>query len=157
MVQNITSAHTAIGPPDAPPPSPITTLSSIYESLNLENAELMDGIDSSETTHWNQLLFYFSQSRAAGRHAWDYIPFTAIAPSYLPVSIRTPAWILEQVRGDVFSELIRLRPGSAICVQDIFHQNTFYNPAAPTNALERGWVSGRISMHTCLFPQRIRL
>ena len=49
-VQNITSAHVAIGPPDAPPPSPITTFSSIYESLDLEDAELMDGIDSSETT-----------------------------------------------------------------------------------------------------------
>ena len=131
-VQNITSVRAAIGPPDAPPPSPITTFSSIDESLDLEDAESMDGIDSRETTRWNQLLFYFSQGRAAGRRAWDYIPFTAIAPSYLPLSVRTPAWILEQVRGDVSSELIRLRPGSAICVQDISRQNTFYNPAAPT-------------------------
>ena len=132
VVQNITSACTMIGPPDAPPPLPITTFSSIYESLNLEDAESMDGIDSSETMCWNQLLFYFSQDRAAGRCAWDYIPFTAIAPSYLPVGVRTPAWILEQVREDVSYELIRLRPGSAICVQDISRQNTFYNPAAPT-------------------------
>ena len=92
----------------------------------------MDGIDSSETMRWNQLLFYFSHGRATGRHAWDYIPVTAITPSYLPFSIRTPAWILEQVRGDVSSELIRLRLGSAICTQNISHQNTFYNPAAPT-------------------------
>ena len=131
-VQNITSARTVIGPPDTPPPSPITTFSLIYKSLDLEDEELMDGIDSRETTRWNQLLFYFSQGRAAGRHAWDYIPFTAIAPSYLPLGIRTPAWILEQVRGDVSSELIRLRLGSAICVQDISRQNTFYNPAAST-------------------------
>ena len=131
-VQNITSAHTVIGPPDTPPPSPITTFSSICESLDLEDAESMDGIDFSETTGWNQLLFYFSQGRAAGRCAWDYIPFTAIAPLYLPLGIRTPAWILEQVRGDISSELIRLRLGSAICVQDISCQNTFYNPVAPT-------------------------
>ena len=59
-VQNITSVHMAIGPPDVPPPSPITTFSLICESLDLEDAESMDGIDSSETTRWNQLLFYFS-------------------------------------------------------------------------------------------------
>jgi hypothetical protein len=122
----------AIGPPDVPPPSPITTFSSIRKSLDLEDTESMDGIDSSKTTRWNQLLFYFFQGRTAGRCAWDYIPFTVIAPSYLPFGVRTPAWVLEQVRGDVSSELIRLRPGSAICVQDISHQNTFYNPAPPT-------------------------
>ena len=131
-VQNITSVRTGIGPPNIPPPSPITAFSLICESLNLEDTESMDGIDSSETMCWNQLLFYFSQGRAAGRHAWDYIPFTAITPSYLPFGIRTPAWVLEQVRGDISSELIGLRPGSAICVQDISRQNTFYNPAAPT-------------------------
>ena len=131
-VQNITSACVVIGPLDIPPPSPITSFSSICKSLNLEDPESMDGIDSSQTTGCNQLLFYFSQGRAAGRRAWDYIPFTAVTPSYLPFSIRTPAWVLEQVRGDISSELIRLRPGSAICIQDISCQNTFYNPAAPT-------------------------
>ena len=64
-VQNITSTCMPIDPPDAPPPSPITTFSSIYESLDLEDEESMDGIDSRETMHWNQLLFYFSQGRAA--------------------------------------------------------------------------------------------
>jgi hypothetical protein len=131
-VQNITSTRMPIGPTDAPPPPPITTFSSIYKSLDLEDEESMDGNDSRETTRWNQLLFYFSQSRAAERCAWDYIPFTAISPLYLPLGVRTPAWILEQVTGDVSSELIRLRPGSATCVQDLYHQNTFYNPAAPT-------------------------
>ena len=131
-VQNVTLVCTAIGPPDIPPPSPIMLFSSNCELLNLNDVESIDGIDSSETTCWNQLLFYFSQGRAAGRHAWDYIPFSAIAPSYILVSIRAPAWVLEQVRGDISSELIRLRPGSAICVQDISHQNTFYNPAPPT-------------------------
>ena len=56
-VQNIMSTRTMIGPPDAPPPSPITTFSPIYESLDLEDEESMDGIDSRETMRWNQLLF----------------------------------------------------------------------------------------------------
>ena len=95
------------------------------------------------TTRWNQLLFYFSQGRAAGRRAWDYIPFTAIAPSYFPFGVRTPACILEQVRGDISSELIKLRLGSAICIQDISHQNTFYNPAAPTMLGTIDWMLWR--------------
>ena len=142
-VEDITPAHMAIGPPDAPPPSPITTFSLICKSLDLEDEESIDGIDSSETTRWNQLLFYFSQGRAAGRHAWDYIPFTAITPLYLPFGVRTPAQVLEQVRGDVSSELIRLTLGSAICTQDISHQNTFYNPAAPTMLGTINWMLWR--------------
>jgi len=104
---------------------------------------------------WDQLLYYFSQSRAEGQHVWDYIPFTAISPCYLPSGIITPAWILEQVRGDVSSDLIKLRPGSAICLQDISRQDAFYDPAAPTVLgtidhmlwQEEGYQVASISMH----------
>ena len=56
----------------------------------------------------------------------------AIAPRFLPSDIRIPAWILEEVRGSVSSDLLKLRPGSAICLQDISRQEAFYNPIAPT-------------------------
>jgi hypothetical protein len=109
------------------------SFSSIYESLdNIEDQELWPGINPSEMTRWDQLLYYFSQGRSVGLRAYDYIPFTAIAPRFLPSTLQTPAWILEKVRGDISSDLLKLRPGSAICLQDISRQEAFYDPIAPT-------------------------
>ena len=59
-------------------------------------------------------------------------PVIAIAPEYLPTDVHTPTWLLEQVRMDVPSDLIKLRPGSAVCLQDLSFHNSFYAPTMPT-------------------------
>ena len=59
-------------------------------------------------------------------------PVIAIAPEYLPTDVHTPTWLLEQVRMDVPSDLIKLRPGSAVCLQDLSLHDSFYAPAIPT-------------------------
>ena len=43
-----------------------------------------------------------------------------------------PTWLLEQVRMDVPSDLIILRPGSAVYLQDLSFHNSFYVPTIPT-------------------------
>ena len=83
-------------------------------------------------TQWDQLLYYFAQGRNMGQWAQDYLPFIAIAPEYLPTDVHTPAWLLEQVRMDVPSDLIKLRPGSAVCLQDLSLCDSFYAPTIPT-------------------------
>src|ERR1700732_28226 len=85
-----------------------------------------------EATQWNGFLQEFSQGRAAGREVCDYLSFTAIAPRYLPPNIRTLAWIPEQMRGGVPSDLLKLGPGTAISLQDISLREAFYAPVAPT-------------------------
>ena len=67
-----------------------------------------------EGTQWDQLLYYFTQGRNMGQWAQDYLLFIAIAPEYLPTDVCMPAWLLEQVSMDVPSDLIKLRPGSAV-------------------------------------------
>ena len=74
----------------------------------------------------------FPQGREAGREVHNYLSFTAVTPHYLPPDIRTLAWILEQMRGGVPSDLLKLGPGSAISLQDISLREAFYMPAAPT-------------------------
>ena len=74
----------------------------------------------------------FSQGRAAGREVCDYLSFTAITPRHLPPDIHTSAWILEQMRGGVPSDLLKLGPDVAISLQDISLQEAFYVPVVPT-------------------------
>src|SRR6202011_697964 len=83
-------------------------------------------------SRWNSFLREFSQGRVAGREVRDYLSFTAITPRYLPPDIRTSAWILEQMRGGVPSDLFKLGPSLAISLQDISLQEAFYMLAAPT-------------------------
>ena len=54
--------------------------------------------------------------------------------TFLPTFVCMPAWLLEQVRMDVPSDLIKLRPGSAVCLQDLSLSlcNSFYAPTMPT-------------------------
>ena len=67
-----------------------------------------------------------------GRWAQNYLPFITIAPEYLPTDVHTPAWLLEQVRMDVPSDLIKLRPGTAVYLQDLSLRDSFYTPTIPT-------------------------
>src|SRR3984893_8982586 len=118
-----------------PPPSPISSMSvlSLREDLlsNID-VEAISITTTQEGLRWNGFLREFSQGRAAGREVRDYLSFTAIAPCYLPPGICTPAWILEQMRGGIPSDLLKLGPGSAISLQDISLWEAFYAPAAPT-------------------------
>ena len=103
--------------PVAPPPSPISSMS--VHSLNTHSLgnvdpETLSITTTQEGTRWNGFLWEFSQGRPAGWEARDYISFTAIAPRYLPPDIQTSAWMLEQMRGGVPSNLLKLGPGSAI-------------------------------------------
>ena len=118
-----------------PPPSPSSStsvLSSREDLLSDVDVEAISITTTQGGSRWNSFLREFSQGRAAGREVRDYLSFTAIAPRYLPPGIRTPAWILEQMRGGVPSDLLKLGPGSAISLQDISLQEAFYAPAAPT-------------------------
>ena len=123
------------GVPVTPPSSPVSTAS--VRSLS---PTLLANVNPNpppysfihEESQWNGLLQYFSQGRATGRQVEDYMPFTAIAPCYLPPDLRTSAWVLEQMRGSLPSEVLKLGPGSAICLQDISLSDAFYAPAAPT-------------------------
>src|ERR1700736_4363013 len=123
------------GIPVTPPSSPVSTTSvrSLSPTL-LVNVDPNPPPDSfiHEELQWNGLLQHFFQGRAAGRQVHEYMPFTAIAPCYLPPSLQTSTWVLEQMRGSLPSEVLKLGPGSAICLQDISLSNTFYAPAAPT-------------------------
>ena len=51
---------------------------------------------------------------------------------FLPTDVCMPAWLPEQIRMDIPSDLIKLRPGSAICLQDLSLHDSFYAPAIPT-------------------------
>src|SRR6202047_772030 len=70
-------------------------------------------------------------SRAGG---WAEGPQLSILHCYHSSlsDICTSAWILEQMRGGVPSDLLKLGPGSAISLQDISLREAFYMPAAPT-------------------------
>ena len=118
--------------PITPPPSPASSRSSSPGPFDYMDRASPLSVDPSETSRWDELLLRFSQGRAMGRRVEDYIPFTAIAPRYLPPDIRTPAWILDQIRGNIPSDMIKLGPGSAISLQDIALSEVFYAPAAPT-------------------------
>jgi hypothetical protein len=123
--------------PVTPPPSSISSDSSNSLGSTFSNDPMIVAgndirVHPGEWTQWDQLLYYFAQGRNMGRWAQDYLPFIAIAPEYLPTDIRTPAWLLEQIRMDVPSDLIKLRPGSAVCLQDLSLRDSFYAPAIPT-------------------------
>src|ERR1700736_6768796 len=121
--------------PVALPSSPISTT-----SVRLLSPTLLANVDPNplpdniilEESQWNGLLQHFSQGRATGRQVQDYMPFTAIAPCHLPPNLRTSAWVLEQMRGSLPSDVLKLGSSSAICLQDISLSDTFYTPAAPT-------------------------
>jgi hypothetical protein len=119
-------------PPTAPPSSPSPSHLANSEIRNYRGQDSLSGVIPNEMSRWDQLLYYFSDGRSGGRRAYDYMPFTAIAPRYLASNTRTPAWILEEVRGGISSDLIKLRPGSAICLQDTTLQEAFNAPSAPT-------------------------
>src|SRR6202011_1938505 len=82
-----------------PPPSPSSStsvLSSREDLLSDVDVEAISITATQEGSRCNGFLQKFSQGRAAGGEVRDYLSFTAIAPRYLPLGIRTPAWILEQ-------------------------------------------------------------
>src|SRR6202011_1122537 len=118
-----------------PPPSPSSSA-----SVQSSRENLLSDIDvkaisitaTREGSQWNGFLWEFSQGRVAGREVHDYLSFTTIAPRYLPSDIRTSSWILEQMRGGVPSDLLKLGPSLAISLQDISLQEAFYAPAEPT-------------------------
>src|ERR1700736_4861307 len=118
--------------PPPSPSSPMSVCSSREHLLSDIDVETIPVIATQEGSRWNGFLQEFSQGRAAGREVRDYLSFTAIAPCYLPPGIRTPAWILEQKRGGVPSDLLKLGPGSAISLQDISLWEALYVPAVPT-------------------------
>jgi hypothetical protein len=118
--------------PATPPSSPIPPRALSPGPFDYMERTLSPDTNPSGMTRWNGLLQNFSQGRAAGRNVCDYIPFDAIAPCYLPLSVRTPAWILDQIRGEIPFEMIKLRPGSAICLQDASFRDVFRTPAIPT-------------------------
>src|ERR1700737_2177244 len=109
----------AVSATPPPPPSSSTSVHSSRERLlsNI-NVEAISITTTQEGSRWNGFLREFSQGRAAGREVRDYLSFTAIAPHYLPPDIRTPAWILEQKRGGVPSDLLKLGPGLAISFEE---------------------------------------
>src|ERR1700736_1355294 len=118
-----------------PPPSPSSStsvLSSREDLLSDMDVEAMSVTTTQGGSRWNSFLWEFSQGRAAGWKVHDYLSFTAITPRYLPPGIHTPTWILEQMRGGVPSDLLKLGPGSAISLQDILPWEAFYAPVAPT-------------------------
>ena len=117
-----------------PPPSPSssTSVRSSREHLLSDiNVKTISVTATQEGSRWNGFLWEFSQGRAAGREVRDYLSFTAIAPCYLPPNICTSAWILEQKRGGVPSDLLKLGPGSAISLQDISLQEAFMCQRCP--------------------------
>jgi hypothetical protein len=129
--------HAERNVPGAPPPSLDSFRSTSLGSNDYDDQESLpdavpDDIESGVSSRWDNLLYYHSQGRSAGRHTSDYLSFNAIAPKYLPPNIRTPAWILEHIRGDFPSDRIKLGPGSPICLQDVSLRDAFYAPSAPT-------------------------
>src|ERR1700736_3568059 len=140
------------------PPSPSSST-----SVHLSREHLLSDIDveaisvttTQEGSQWNSFLREFSQGRAAGREVRNYLSFTTIAPHYLPPDIRTPAWILEQMRGGVPSDLLKLGPSLAISLQDISLWEAFYAPVVPTlfgiidrmQWREDGYQITTVSMH----------
>jgi hypothetical protein len=125
------TVHIGRSPPATPPPSPSVPQFSIPESLSYISHDSLQDSSPNDMSQWDQLLVHSSGGQSRGRRAYDYIPFTAIAPHYLRSNTRTPAWILEQVRGEIPSDLIKLKPGSAICVQDNTLQRAYQAPSAP--------------------------
>jgi len=95
--------------PAAPPSSPIPPCAPSPGPFDYMECTLSPDTNPSGMTRWNGLLQNFLQGRAAGRNVCDYIPFNAIAPCYLPLSVRAPAWILDQIRGEIPFEMIKLR------------------------------------------------
>src|SRR3984893_4920356 len=118
-----------------PPPSPSssTSVRSSREHLLSDiDVETISVTATQEGSQWNGFLQEFSQGRAAAQKVCNYLSFTAIAPRYLPPDICTLAWILEQMRGGVPSDLLKLGPSSAISLQDISLWEAFYASVAPT-------------------------
>ena len=125
--------------PVTPPPSIILSdsLNSLRFAFSNNNDPMMVAGDDNrvhpgEWMQWDQLLYYFAQGRNIGWWAQGYLLFIAIAPEYLPTNVCTPAWLLEQVRMDVPSDLIKLGPESAVCLQDLSLHDSFYAPVIPT-------------------------
>ena len=133
--------------PATPPPSIISSDSSnsLGSAFSNTNDSMMVAGDDirvypGKWTQWDQLLYYFALGRNMGRWAQDYLPFIAIAPEYLPTNVRMPAWLLEQVRMIDPSNLIKLRPGSAVCLQDLSLHDSFYAPIIPTMLGVINWM-----------------
>jgi hypothetical protein len=158
--QNI---HTECDVPGVPLPSLDSFRSSSFDLDEFDDQEPVSQTASDDpgpivSSQWDDLLHYYSKGRSAGRHTCDYLPFTSIAPKYLPSDIRTPTWILEQIRGDFPSDQIKLGLGSPISLQDITLRDTFYAPSAPTMLgvidrmqwWEEGYQVATVSMHLYL-------
>src|SRR3984893_11396060 len=117
----------AVSATPLPSPSSSASVHSSREHLFSDiDVEAISVTTTQEGSRWNSFLWEFSQGRVAGWEVHDYLSFSAIAPHYLPPDIRTLAWILEQKRGGVPSNLLKLGPGSAICLQDISLWEAFY-------------------------------
>ena len=122
--------------PATPPPSTISSDSSNSLGSTFSNEPIIVAGDDirvhpGEWTQWDQLLYYFAQRRNMGQWAQDYLPFIAIAPEYLPTDVRMPTRLLEQVRMDVPSDLIKLRPGTAVCLRTCPFTTLFMLPLYP--------------------------
>ena len=116
---------------------------------------------------WNIFFTKYSRGRILNLTVRDYMLFGALSPFNRHIvggNAITPAWILDEMRADYPSQLVKLSKGENICLQDTTLLHDRIDPRLPTiwgTVGNRAWVEPGfevyyfdIHLHTTCIPPK---